>query len=199
MAKITSNVYAFDYLRKSANIHAIAKEHNVSKGEVVNGILRFLKAHPESSYYTALFNRLKAELTRRFLADKLTAADFAEVYGLSEKKFIQLVSECIDEQVTTDALADKIYRRLLWGRNTLGVQTPKRVIIYMAKIYVSDQHMSQTSLAFNYNLTRQAISVLLHRGVTEGILEPKLATAVANKAAYRSSQYCHLSNRNFKY
>lgn len=179
----------FEYLRRSASIESVATENSITQCDVVNGILSFLKKHPESSYTPILYRKIKVELTRLFLADKVTAADFAEKYGISEHCFVKLVCECIDEVVTTDALADKIYRRLLWGRNSLGSLTPKRVIVYLAKIYVSNPHVTQSSIGYSYNLSRQSISALLHRGVKESILEPALANAVANKAVYRSSAY----------
>ena len=189
----------FDYIRRSSTIDSVANEQNESVAAVTAGILRFLKSHPESSYYDKISRKVKVELTKLFLSSKLPAKDFAEKYGLGETRFISLVGEVIDNSqlVTSDALADKLYRKLLYNRTSLGAYTPKRNIQIIAKVYVSSPYITQLEIAYSYNISRRSLASLLKRGIAEGILDHDLAEQVVFKSCYRRNRYMNYASSSY--
>lgn len=182
---------AFDYIRESSTLASVSNEQNQPLGTITRSILNFLKSHPDSSYYNRIYRKLKVELTKLFILSHTTAKKFAEQYGLGELQFIRIVGEVIDDPtiVTSDALADKIYRMLLHNRNSLGLLTPKRNVCIIARLYAYSQEISQSSIAYFYNISRCSIAAILKRGITEGILSKDLAEKVACKACYKQSKY----------
>lgn len=188
---MNSSKITLEYIQPSSNIVSVAEELVLTKSDVAKAILHFMRTHPESSYNPRISRKLSLELIRNFLCSSVSAGEFAEEYGLSAFEFIKLASTAIDDKtlIPSDALADKIYRKLLQERASLGRYTPKRIIRLMASRYVSDTWITQNSIALSYGISRSSVGYILKRGVEEGILDDHLAEAVACKSCNKQSKY----------
>lgn len=173
----------FEYVKGSANLDSTAEDFHISKSQAVQAILVFLKNHPESSWYAKILRKLQVEITKSFLDSDCNAEEFAECYGMTEYKFICFMSKIIDDTslVTSNALAKKLYLKLLKDRYSIGAQTPKRVIRIIGATYISDNWITIDSVANMYGLSHSSVSYLLHRGVDREIFDDHLANLVSNK------------------
>lgn len=181
----------YEYIRGSANISSTAEECDIPRPEVVKAILSFLKGHPESSWYNKILRKLQIELTKLFLAAPGNAKEFAEEYGMSESKFIGFMSTTIDdtELIVSDSLANKLYHKLLVDKYGLGAQTPKRIIRIIGKAYVSNNWITQDSIANTYGISRSTVSYLLTKGINDEIFDDEIANMVANKVQNKRRRY----------
>lgn len=182
---------AYEYFRRSSTIDSVAAEFDQAPASIVKSIMSFFKSRPESSYRVAIRRKLQIELTRLFIRSNSTLKDFTEKYGIGTQTFLRLIGEVIEDTtlVPSDALADKIYRKLIYNRNSLGNLTPPRNIRIIAEIYVSNPYCSHSSIAFSYGLSRCSIGALLNRGVDQGILSEELADKVQTKRCYKANSF----------
>ena len=183
----------FEYVKGSANLDSTSEEFQISKAQVVQSVLGFLKTHPESSWYSKILRKLQVEITKAFLDTDYTAEEFAEVYGMTEYKFICFMSKIIDDTslVATNSLAKKLYLKLLKGRYSIGAQTPKRVIQIIGLTYVQDNWVTIDSVASLYGLSHNSVSYLLHRGIDKEIFDNNLANLVAYKLQVKKWKLPH--------
>ena len=190
---MNTSTITFSYLQSSSNILSVAEALELDQSDIAKAILDFMRTHPESSYNAKAFKKLSLELISKFLESNLDADIFAEKYGLRTIQFIKIVVLAIDDDniIHSDVLADKIYRRLLRNRTSLGRYTPKRIIRMIASYYVKYKWVTQNSIATSYGLSRCSIGYLLKRGIEEKILSESLAEAVASKSCNKQNKYIH--------
>ncbi len=184
----------FEYLSRSATIASTAEDLDIPITDIPKAIFRFIEHHPESSYLPSIRHKLSNELTCLFYKSNLTAANFAKLYGIKEHAFIQLVSAFIDDERQkglSDAVIDKLYRKLVFNRKSLGSATPKRVVIIIAKLYVSNPRITHRDIAFSYGICHSSISQILNRAINEGVLEPDLEDRVLSKSYHKIALHKH--------
>lgn len=188
---MTDSKIASEYLRVSSTLTSVTEELNLTRADVGRAIMSFMCSHKESSYTPKIRRKFGIELTKSFLVSNKTAKDFAEENGLLETPFIILVGEIIDDPsiMSSDYLADKIYRKLLTNRKSLGKYTPNRILKIISKQYVSSKWITQQAIAYSYNISRNSVATLLRLAIERGILKKDLADMVISKSCHQQSEF----------
>lgn len=175
---------AFEFILNGFNIEYLADKFNMSKADVVNKLFKFLKTHPESSWYAKIYLNLKKVLAKAFLSTTKRREDFAKDYGMSDPKFVALMKEVIEDTnlIPSDTVADRLFRKLTLHSFMTANNVPKRMIMVMAKYYTCDRsNYSLKSLAASYGVDTASMSAFLRRGISENILDDLLAEKVYAK------------------
>lgn len=175
---------ACDFLGTNLTLENLAKKYSVDKSDIVKAIRKYRKSHLNSNLSAQLDRKLKIILTKNFLSFTGRRDDFAIQYGLSEKEFVTLMLEVIEDTciVRHDILANKIFLKLTLYKTYSSASVPNRIVRIIAEYYVdNEKHMSQDALASIYGIQRSSISSILRRGIAEGIVDDELANKIYSK------------------
>ncbi|MBQ8043899.1 MAG: hypothetical protein IJ272_07120 [Clostridia bacterium] len=177
---MSSSKIACEFIFNRFSISHISEKNGMSKAEVVKSIFSFLKSHPNSSHKESIRRKLKIELAKAFLSSPASPDRFAEEYGMDPRDFRKLMKEVVDDYdiVSSDTLADKLFRKVMAGTVLVAKYIPKRIVKQIALIYVCENHYTQDGLASIYGTRRETIAAILRRGIAENILDDVTAEKV---------------------
>ena len=174
--------YAF--LTSNLSLDDLAGNCNISKAELVKRIFGYIKQFPEGKLGVLANRKLKFVLTKDFLNYPGRREDFASEYGMRERDFVSLIKEVIEDTsiATSDRLAEKIFQKLTLYKIYTVASVPKRIVRIIGERYVyANEAFKQCSLASIYGIHNRSISMLLRRGIAEGIFSDDLANKVYAK------------------
>ncbi len=161
----------------------LAKKHNVSIANVIHIISDFIKEHPQSSLKPYLKRKLKIVLAKDFREFKGTRDEFTDLYGISEKYFVKLMKEVIeDTTILSDNYASNLYAKLTRGHNCKVSCIPVRIVRIVGEYYVNPTAgFTQEVLGRIYDISESSVAGILRRGISESIYDDCLADKVYAK------------------
>ena len=176
---------ACEFILNRFSISYIAEKNNMSKAEVVKSIFGFLINHPNTSYKGKIKRKLKIELTKQFLASHVNTEVFSEEYGMDVTSFRKLMREVIDdyELVQSNALANKLFIKLMSGTYIKSKYVPKRIVKQICLLYVGENYLTQDDLASIYGTRRETIASIFKRGIAENIIDDVTADKIIMKVS----------------
>ena len=81
-----------------------------------------------------------------------------------------------------DSLANKLFIRLTLYKTYSVSSMPKRIVRIVSEYYVnSEEVLTQDALANIYGIQRASISIILRRGISEGIVDDDTANKIYSK------------------
>ena len=173
---------ASEYLLEHLNITQVAERHQIPKSAVVRALFKYIEAYPTGNYSSILYRKLKVEIVKDLLASTGSRKDFANKYGMTLTKLMELVSDVIQDKelIRSNNLANTIYIKLISGSALCVKAIPQRIVHYIGECYINNG-CTCNKLALLYGCHRNTISAVLRRGIAENIFSDQLAEKVYTK------------------
>lgn len=172
-----------DFLCQHLPVEQLANKYQISIRDVFDGIRKFMKVYSNTSLFSAVSKRYKAEILRLYVSTHLTMHAFAESIGLSESAFYHFMMEAIEDYslISSDGLADRLYRKTMDYRTIKYTQMPPRIIKCVAAHYLKDKHNTMTSVGSIYNISKGTVGNIIRRGISEDILDEQTCDLIFAK------------------
>ena len=173
---------ACEFISSKLPLEMVAKQLGITNAECYQAIHNFCKEHPQGKLVPTIKRKLKMNLASSLLSYAGSREKFVEEYGIPDRNLVAIIYSVIEDEsmVKTDALADRLFRKLTEGRVFCSASMPKRIVRIIGQYYANTKS-SQAALAASYGVNDSTISGILRRGIADGIFDDVLADKVYAK------------------